>query len=839
MLANNLTQILAFSKEEAERLGNNLINPEHLMLAILRKPTQPIQAYFAKKGIDTATLRAELENETQNSTTHTSQPVLNAVIAPSSQVLIRASVIESQRMHSQSIDAEHLMLSLLHNIIIGNNTRKVLENNNINSLEFMKFLNGMDLTDEDEEDIDDADDTRDMKFRNHASSQQTTTKNGKKSKTPMLDRFGTDLTRKAAEGGIDAVIGRQKEIERVMEILCRRKKNNPVLIGEPGVGKSAIVEGLAQRIAQKETSPILFGKRVVSLDLSALVAGTKYRGQFEERMHQLIKELQENDDIILFIDEIHTMIGAGNASGSMDAANILKPALARGEMQCIGATTLEEYRKSIEKDGALERRFQKILVEANTPEETLAILKQIRVYYEKYHCVKYTDEALEACVTLSGRYISDRSFPDKAIDAMDEVGARTHLAVIDTPIEIIDKEKLIEDACKRKNQAVSQQNYEMAAEWRETELRYQQELGTLQQDLIKGKNTQARTITANDVAEVISKMSGVPAKKMIQTESIRIKGIKENLLHDVVAQDEAVNTLVKSIQRNQLGLKDPNRPIGVFMFLGPTGVGKTYLAKKLAEYMFGTSEALIRINMNEYSESFNISRLIGSPPGYVGYEESGELTEKVRRHPYSIVLLDEIEKAHSNIFNLLLQVLDEGKMTDGTGRNIDFRNTVIIMTSNVGTRQLKEFGRGIGFNAGALTENYMLNEKDKEYARNVIRKSLNKQFSPEFLNRLDEIITFDQLDKTALRRIVELELTSLIRRVEEIGYHIQITDKAKDYLAEKGYDIQFGARPLKRTLQTNIEDALAEMIVTQDIAKGTTITINLKKDKLDFKPITP
>ena len=840
MLANNLTQILAFSKEEAERLGNNVITPEHLMLAILRKPTEPIQAYFAKKGVDTATLKTELENESQNSGSHAGQPVLNAVIAPSSQVLIRASVLESQRMHSQSIDAEHLMLSLLHNIIIGNNTRKVLENNNIYGEEFMKFLNGMDLTDEDEEDADDADDAGGMKFRNHGgSSQQTVTKNSKKSKTPMLDRFGTDLTRKAADGGIDAVIGRKNEIERVMEILCRRKKNNPVLIGEPGVGKSAIVEGLAQRIAKRETSPILFDKRVVSLDLSALVAGTKYRGQFEERMHQLIKELQDNDDVILFIDEIHTMIGAGNASGSMDAANILKPALARGEMQCIGATTLEEYRKSIEKDGALERRFQKVLVEANTAEETLAILRQIRVYYEKFHCVKYTDEALEACVSLSGRYISDRSFPDKAIDAMDEVGARMHLAVVETPPEIINKEKLIEDACNRKNEAVSQQNYEMAAEWRETELRYQQELGNLQQDLIKGKNAEARTITANDVAEVISKMSGVPAKKMVQTESVRIKGIRENLLHDVVAQDEAVTTLVKSIQRNRLGLKDPNRPIGVFMFLGPTGVGKTYLAKKLAEYMFGTSEALIRINMNEYSESFNISRLIGSPPGYVGYEESGELTEKVRRHPYSIVLLDEIEKAHSNIFNLMLQVLDEGKMTDGTGRNIDFRNTVIIMTSNVGTRQLKEFGRGIGFNAGGLSEGYMLNEKDKEYARSVIRKSLNKQFSPEFLNRLDEIITFDQLDKAALRRIVDLELSSLIKRVEEIGYHIEITDKAKDFLAEKGYDVQFGARPLKRALQTYIEDGLAEMVVTEDVAKGATITIGIKKDKLDFKTHYP
>ena len=839
MFANNLTQILAFSKEEAERLGNNVISPEHLMLAILRKPTETISAYFKEKDIDVATLKTELENETRTSLSRSSGPVLNAVIAPASQMLIRASVLESKRMNSESIDAEHLMLSLLHNIILGNNTRKVLEHNNIYGEDFLKFLNGMGLTDEDEEDPEEDDEG--MKFRSRntgGSSQQTTTKSTKKSKTPMLERFGTDLTQKAAEGGMDPVIGREKEIERVMEILCRRKKNNPVLIGEPGVGKSAIVEGLAQRIARKETSPVLFGKKVISLDLSAIVAGTKYRGQFEERIHQLIKELHDSDDIIVFIDEIHTMIGAGNASGSMDAANILKPALARGEIQCIGATTLEEYRKSIEKDGALERRFQKVLVEANTAEETLAILKQIRQYYEKFHCVKYTDEALEACVTLTDRYISDRTFPDKAIDAMDEVGSRIHLSSVETPPEMVDKEKQIEEACRKKDLAVSEQDYEMAAEWRETELRYQKELTTLQQDWIKGKNVEAKTVTANDVADVISKMSGVPAKKMIQTESVRIKGIRENLLHDVVAQDEAVSTLVKSIQRNRLGLKDPNRPIGVFMFLGPTGVGKTYLAKKLAEYMFGTPEALIRINMNEYSESFNISRLIGSPPGYVGYEESGELTEKVRRHPYSIVLLDEIEKAHSNIFNLMLQVLDEGKMTDGTGRNIDFRNTVIIMTSNVGTRQLKEFGRGIGFNAGGLSEGYMLNEKDKEYARNVIRKSLNKQFSPEFLNRLDEIITFDQLDKKALRRIVDLELSSLIKRVEEIGYHLEISDKAKDFLAEKGYDVQFGARPLKRALQTYIEDGLSEMVVAQDIAKGTTIKIELKKDKLDFKPIT-
>lgn len=694
--------------------------------------------------------------------------------------------------------------------------------------EWAMIRDAMGLTQEDEED----EDLGTSAQRNTMTGAKTTRQ--KQTRTPMLDRFGTDLTQKAREGQLDAVIGRNHEIERVMQILCRRKKNNPVLIGEPGVGKSAIVEGLALRIANKETSPVLFGRQVVSLDLSALVAGTKYRGQFEERIHQLIKELEENKNIILFIDEIHTIIGAGNAQGNMDAANILKPALARGTVQCVGATTLEEYRRSIEKDGALERRFQKVQVEPNTKEETLQILQQIKPYYERYHNVHYTDDALQACVNLTERYVNDRSFPDKAIDAMDEVGALLHLSSVETPPEMVEKENQILDARQRKDMAVMEQNYEMAAEYRDTEERLERELAMMQEDFIKGKNVLAATVTEENVADVVAKMSGVPVQRMVQAEANRIKDLRKNLQHDIVAQDRAVDTLVRSIQRNRLGFKEHNRPIGVFMFLGPTGVGKTYLAKKLAEYMFGSTEALIRINMNEYSESFNISRLIGSPPGYVGYEESGELTERVRRHPYSIVLFDEIEKAHGNVFNLLLQVLDEGKITDGSGRDIDFRNTVIIMTSNVGTRQLKDFGRGIGFTAGDMQAH--MDEKGKEYARMIIRKSLEKKFAPEFLNRLDEIITFDQLDRDALRKIVDLETALLVRRVAELGFNITMTDSVKEFLTDKGYDVQFGARPLKRALQTYVEDGLGELVTENDGETSQSILIDTDAngDRLKF-----
>lgn len=645
--------------------------------------------------------------------------------------------------------------------------------------------------------------------------QETATKTRQTVKTPILDNFGSDLTLAALEGKLDPVVGRQLEIERVTEILCRRKKNNPILIGEPGVGKSAIVEGLAQLIANHHTSPLLFNKRVVSLDMTAVVAGTKYRGQFEERIRGLIKEIEQNPDVIIFIDEIHTLIGAGSTPGSMDAANILKPALARGTIQCIGATTLDEYRNSIEKDGALERRFQKVLVEPTTSDETLQILQNIKDRYEHHHHVTYTDEALQACVKLTERYITDRFFPDKAIDALDEVGSRVHLSHVSIPPEITEKEKEIVFVKEKKQAAVKNQNFELAASYRDKQTEMEHELQVLNETWSKNLNDNRQTVTDKEVAEVVSMISGVPVQRMAEAEGIRLKGMKDELKGAVIAQDNAIEKLVKAIQRNRVGLKDPNHPIGAFMFLGPTGVGKTYLAKKLAEFMFGSSEALIRIDMSEYTEQFNISRLVGAPPGYVGYEEGGQLTEKVRRHPYSIVLLDEIEKAHGNVFNLLLQVLDEGRLTDGNGRFVNFRNTVIIMTSNAGTRQLKEFGRGVGFNAGVIG-GAAIDDKDKEYARSVIQKSLNKQFSPEFLNRLDEIITFDQLDIEAIKKIVNIELKGLVKRVEGLGYKLSITEKAKEFVATKGYDVQFGARPLKRAIQNYIEDGLSELIINGD-----------------------
>ena len=631
-----------------------------------------------------------------------------------------------------------------------------------------------------------------------SSSQQTTTTTTRqtsgKSSTPVLDAFGTDLTRIAGEGKLDPVVGRSREIERVTEILCRRKKNNPILIGEPGVGKSAIVEGLAQLINKRHVSPVLYNKRVVTLDMTSVVAGTKYRGQFEERIKAIIKELEQNPDIIVFIDEIHTIIGAGSAAGSMDAANIFKPALARGTIQCIGATTLDEYRNSIEKDGALERRFQKVIVEPTTVEETLEILHNIKDRYEEHHHVRYSEDAILSCVKLSERYITDRFFPDKAIDVMDEVGARVHLRHTNIPPEITSKEKEIADVIEQKQEAARNQDYEKAATYRDMQLRLEQELKELQNSWYESDKQKCEEVTESQVAEVVSMMTGVPVQRMAEAENIRLKNMAGNLKSAVIAQDKAIEKMVKAIQRNRVGLRSPNHPIGAFMFLGPTGVGKTYLAKKLAEEMFGSEDALIRIDMSEYSESFNTSRLIGAPPGYVGYEEGGQLTERVRRKPYSIVLLDEIEKAHGNVFNMLLQVLDEGRLTDGNGRLIDFRNTVIIMTSNAGTRQLKEFSHGVGFTAGGT--GLSMNDKDKEYARSIIQKSLSRQFSPEFLNRLDEIITFDQLDLEAIKQIINVELRGLYKRVEEMGYHIELTDAAKEFVASKGYDVQYGARPL-------------------------------------------
>lgn len=655
-------------------------------------------------------------------------------------------------------------------------------------------------------------------------------------KTPFLDKYSTDLTKAAKDGKLDPVVGREHEIQRVLEIIGRRKKNNPILIGEPGVGKSAIVEGLAQLIVKQQTSPALFNKRIVSVDLTAMVAGSKYRGQFEERIKGLITELENNPDIIIFIDEIHTLIGAGGGSGTMDAANILKPALARGTVQCIGATTFKEYANSIEKDGALERRFQKVIVEPTTTEQTLAILRNIKDRYEEHHGVTFSDEALEACVKLTERYVTDRFFPDKAIDVMDEVGSKLRLANIKVPDYILDLQNEIEEVAAKKLEAVGNQNFELAASYRDKGLSLEKKLDLMHKKWQSGDCTERIPVTESDVADVVSKMSGVPVQRMAEEEGARLKNMSAVLKKSVIAQDDAIEKMVKAIQRNRIGLRDPNHPIGAFMFLGPTGVGKTYLAKKLAEELFGSKDALIRVDMSEYSESFNTSRLLGAPPGYVGYDEGGQLTERVRRKPYSIVLLDEIEKAHDKVYNMLLQVLDEGRLTDGNGRLIDFRNTVIIMTSNAGTRQLKEFGSGIGFNAGGLTKSVM-DEKDKEYARSIIQKSLSKQFSPEFLNRLDEIITFNQLDIDAIKRIIDIELRGLFGRVHDMGYEIQITDKAKELVATKSYDVQFGARPLKRAIQTYIEDGVCELLLGGKLKKGDTISIgkNPNREELTFK----
>ena len=646
---------------------------------------------------------------------------------------------------------------------------------------------------------------------------------GDNSATPVIDKYGKDITRDAAEGRLDPVVGREVEIERLAQILSRRKKNNPVMIGEPGVGKSAIIEGLAKRIVERKVARTLLDKRIISLDMAAIVAGTKYRGQFEERLKAVIDEVSANKNVIMFIDEIHNIVGAGNASGSMDAANLLKPALARGEFQCIGATTLDEYRKSIEKDGALERRFQKVLVEPTTPEQTLEILHNIKQMYEKHHGVNYTDEALKACVTLTDRYISDRFFPDKAIDAMDEAGSRVHITKVDTPKEIEDLERRIAEAQENKFKAVQAQNFESAASYRDQQEKLKDELCEAKERWEAELDSRRVTVNEGHIAEVVAMMTGVPTQRIAQSEGIRLLGMTDELKKQVIGQDEAIDKIARSIRRNRAGLRDPKRPIGSFMFLGPTGVGKTLLAKKLAEFLFNSADALIRVDMSEYMEKFNVSRLVGAPPGYVGYEEGGQLTEKVRRHPYSVVLLDEIEKAHPDVFNMLLQVLDEGSLTDGLGRKVDFKNTIVIMTSNIGTRELKDFGAGVGFNTNELT---------KERSDAVIRKALNRQFSPEFLNRVDDIVTFGALNHDCILKIVDIELAGFYKRVEENGLGLEITDAAKNLVADHGFDIQYGARPLKRAIQSEIEDPLSEMLLREEAKPGDTIVIDVKDDKI-------
>ena len=842
LMSNEFTQqvsdIVVYGKEEANRLQNDHIEPEHLLLGILRdgecKAAEILKSFY----LDLKGIKNELEIQLREKSIQENYSQ-DITFSEEASKILTLSKLEAKLMNNEKVDTPHILLAIMRDN--QNNAYKILDKNDVTYEKIIDRLkqeeapfDGLDFNDDEEEEgigrRGNADKNNDG-FGSSANRQTTQTEQKQaEGGTPYLDNYGIDLT-KAAEGGkLDPVVGREKEIERIAQILSRRKKNNPILIGEPGVGKSAIAEGLALRIVEKRVSRALFGKRIVSLDMTAVVAGTKYRGQFEERIRAILTEVKKHPDVILFIDEIHTIVGAGSAAGSMDAANMLKPALARGEIQCIGATTLDEYRKNIEKDGALERRFQKVLVEPTSPEETLQILRNIKDKYEEHHNVTYTDEALEVCVRLTDRYVTDRYFPDKAIDAMDEAGSRIHLTHISVPREIEEQERLIEEAQQHKNEAIRLQNFELAASFRDRENQYTEQLERLKNEWKEKLKDNRETVDAPQIEEVVSMISGVPVQRMAQAEGVRLKGMKQALLSKVIGQDKAVETLVRSIQRSRVGLKDPNKPIGTFLFLGPTGVGKTHLAKELAKNMFGTTDAIIRIDMSEYMEKFTVSRLVGAPPGYVGYEEGGQLTEKVRRHPYSIVLLDEIEKAHSDVFNMLLQVMDEGRLTDSLGRTVDFKNTIIIMTSNIGTRQLKEFGKGIGFTA-------QTGENEKEHANSVIRKALNKSFAPEFINRLDEIVTFDQLDIASLEKIIDIELAGLYKRIEGCGYHLLLDQEAKRFVAEKGYDVQFGARPLKRSIQNHLEDGLAELIINEEPQTGDTLHVymNAQGDGVEMK----
>ncbi|WP_304224119.1 ATP-dependent Clp protease ATP-binding subunit [Phocaeicola plebeius] len=841
-MSNEFTQqvsdIVVYGKEEANRLQNDHIEPEHLLLGILRdgecKAAEVLKSFY----LDLKGIKNELETQLREKSIleNYSQDIS---FSEEASKILTLSKLEARLMNDEKVDTPHILLAIMRDN--QNNAYKILEKNDVTYEKIIDRLkqeeapfDGLDFNDDEEEEgigrRGNADKNNDG-FGSSANRQTTQTEQKQADGgTPYLDNYGIDLTQAAEGGKLDPVVGREKEIERIAQILSRRKKNNPILIGEPGVGKSAIAEGLALRIVEKRVSRALFGKRIISLDMTAVVAGTKYRGQFEERIRAILTEVKKHPDVILFIDEIHTIVGAGSAAGSMDAANMLKPALARGEIQCIGATTLDEYRKNIEKDGALERRFQKVLVEPTSPEETLQILRNIKDKYEEHHNVTYTDEALEACVRLTDRYVTDRYLPDKAIDAMDEAGSRIHLTHISVPQEIEEQERLIEEAQQHKNEAIRLQNFELAASFRDRENQYTEQLERLKNEWKEKLKDNRETVDAPQIEEVVSMISGVPVQRMAQAEGVRLKGMKQALLSKVIGQDKAVETLVRSIQRIRVGLKDPNKPIGTFLFLGPTGVGKTHLAKELAKNMFGTTDAIIRIDMSEYMEKFTVSRLVGAPPGYVGYEEGGQLTEKVRRHPYSIVLLDEIEKAHSDVFNMLLQVMDEGRLTDSLGRTVDFKNTIIIMTSNIGTRQLKEFGKGIGFTA-------QTGENEKEHANSVIRKALNKSFAPEFINRLDEIVTFDQLDIASLEKIIDIELAGLYKRIEGCGYHLLLDQEAKRFVAEKGYDVQFGARPLKRSIQNHLEDGLAELIINEEPQTGDTLHVymNAQGDGVEMK----
>ena len=807
--SQHLLRVLKYSADEAGRLGNATVSPEHLLLSLLRIDNATAVGILRTLHVDMSALKARIENAIRVDGAVPSDITFDA----NATRVVKLIDLEQRAMAAGEADTRHLLLAILkcgegivcealneQGVTYDAVRAKVSERRDVRM--------GAVFNDED--------DTEDEKPTSKSATKTTAGAPKNSSDTPVLDSFGKDITKAAMEDKLDPIVGREKEIERVVQILSRRKKNNPVLIGEPGVGKSAIAEGLALRIVQRKVSRVLFGKRVVALDMASIVAGTKYRGQFEERMKSILNELEKNPNIILFIDEIHTIVGAGGASGSLDAANMLKPALARGEIQCVGATTLNEYRQSIEKDGALERRFQKIMVEPTTKEETLQILENIKFRYEDHHQVTYSPEALAACVDLTARYISDRAFPDKAIDALDEVGSRMHIRNLHVPAHIEALEQQIEDKNREKNALVASQKYEMAAECRDVIRQMSEQLEQAKQAWMQSSANERITVSADDVATTVAMMSGVPVQRIAQAESERLLQMKETLQRQVIGQDAAIAKIVRSIQRSRVGLKDPNRPIGSFIFLGPTGVGKTYLAKRLAEIMFGSADAIIRVDMSEFMEKFSVSRLVGAPPGYVGYEEGGQLTEKVRRKPYSIVLLDEIEKAHADVYNMLLQVLDEGHLTDSLGRKIDFKNTIII-TSNVGTRQLKEFGHGVGF--------VQPNASSEQYAQGVIQKALSKTFSPEFLNRIDDVIIFEQLNRDAICKIIDLELDNVYKRVGNIGLTLHLTDEAKNFLADKGYDVQYGARPLKRAIQNYLEDPLAEYLLATPTHSGTVLHV--------------
>ena len=828
-------EIMFHSQEEAVKMGSPHIGLEHIFLGITDDNGSNAVRILGDLGVDIEAFRLKLEASIKSNTANNGRKAAELPLTKQAERAIKFTYIVAKDFNSEQVSSEHLMLAILHddNNIISQRLeyegitfekyKKEVENMTFNhpktSLEKESTDVPMGLFQDDDED--------DISY----SAETTQRKESGKSQTPVLDSFGRDLTRAAEENRLDPIVGRERELERICQILSRRKKNNPILIGEPGVGKSAIAEGLASRIVEHKVPRALFNKKIYMLDLASVVAGTKYRGQFEERIKSIINELSKNPDIILFIDEIHTIVGAGNANGSLDASNMFKPALARGELQCIGATTLDEYRQYIEKDGALERRFQKILVEPTTPEETVAILNNIKGRYEDHHLVSYQPEAIEACVKLTNRYMSDRHLPDKAIDALDEAGARVHIQNMNVPATIIELESSLDEVRKLKQRSVKEEKFVEAGSYRDQERSIMNKLGSAKKAWETESNANRIAVTEQDVAEVVAMMTGVPVQRIAENESTRLLNMDKELQDTVIGQQEAINKVVRAIRRNRAGLKDPNRPIGSFIFLGPTGVGKTYLAKVLAKYLFDSEDALIRIDMSEYMEKFAVSRLVGAPPGYVGYEEGGQLTEKVRRRPYSIVLLDEIEKAHQDVFHLLLQVLDDGHLTDSLGRKVDFKNTIIIMTSNIGSRQLKDFGQGVGFGTQAKK-----NAQD-EYNHSVIENALKRSFTPEFLNRIDDVVIFESLSKENINKIIDIELKAIFERVKEIGYNVQLTEKARDFIMEKGWDVQYGARPLKRAIQRHVEDVLSEALLQSTISKGTLITIDLDEEKKETKVI--